>query len=114
MGPDGEAYDDGKSLTFYKVAEKTEENKNMKIECESVEKTCTNADFTYQGSSVSDVDAYAHLECKIIDRTNTDEIPCIDDNGYEVPAGSTRVRYLQDRITVDADCVHIEEYCNAE
>jgi hypothetical protein len=113
MGPDGEAYDDGKSLTFYKVAEKTEENKNMKIECESVEKTCTNADFTYQGSSVSDVDAYAHLECKIIDRTNTDEIPCTDDNGYEVPAGSTRVRYLQDRITVDADCVHIEEYCNA-
>jgi hypothetical protein len=115
MGPDGEAYKNGEKKMFYKVAEKTEDNKNEKIECESVEKSCVNGNFAPLGSSDETIKAeFAHFDCKIIDRTKPDEIPCKTDAGLEVPPGSTQVRFLKHEVTADDDCIHIEEYCAAD
>lgn len=115
MGPDGEAYKDGEKKTFYKVAEKTEENKDQEITCESVEKICGNGNFTIAWSQdPTEKSEYAHLDCKIIDRTKTDEIPCKTDEGLEVPPGSKQIRFLKNEVAADEDCIHIEEYCAAD
>lgn len=115
MGPDGEAYKNNDTKTFYKTAERTEENKNKKIECESIEKICVNGNFTPIGSTNDkDKPEFSHLDCKIIDRTKTDELPCKDDNGYEVPPGSKQARFLKPEVAADEDCVNIEEYCAAD
>jgi hypothetical protein len=115
MGPDGEAYNKDEKKTFYKVAEKTEANKNTKIECESVQKICVNGNFAPLGTTDETLKAeYAHFDCKIIDRTKTDEIPCKNDAGLDVPVGSTQVRFLKSEVTADEDCIHIEEYCKPD
>lgn len=113
MWPDGEAYKNNSKKVFYKVAEKT--TATPRPTCESIEKTCLNGNFVPSDTQdLHDKKEYAFLECMTIDRTDDSLKTCKSEDGLEYPAGSKRIQFFSTEVTADADCRHIEAFCNAE